>query len=447
HGLGYHERWFRRGYEAQWGVDAGSLEQLDKYRAMELAYGHAGFLGANLVHHVPSVVREHNLMHAVQRLYGTARPVEIRYEVAGQFLTASAALVAGDTRRQRIRYDSGLTLWVNWCPEPWKVDPKSAFRLKKAAWQGAAERGGVIELPQWGFLALGPDTEVSTALHGEHIADFAACPEYVFADARTLVDQPWVHSRKDIEPRLRTFEHLGGNRIRLTYEWRVNDTLDTDYHCFVHFVNPAHPGGEQIVFQQDHALPKPTSQWRKGEVIVDGPYELQVPADYPSYNLAIGLYKGERVRLKGLEDSPTRILLSRLKLEKNGSDVTRVTAEPATVGLLAHAPGPQADFAARQNAPGTWIDFGPVATDGSVKIQREKDQLVLFPYPREKKFRISLDLRALVADPAADLSHVQVRALAAGTQQDPGPESFQVEAGKLILEAGRPKVGRFVVKW
>jgi hypothetical protein len=452
HGLGYYERWFRRGYEAQWGLDAGSLEQFDKYRAMELAYGHAGFIGANLVHHVPSVVREHNLMHPVQRLYGTARPVEIRYEVEGRFVTASAALVAGDTSRQRIRYDSGLTLWVNWRPQPWKVDAKPALQsLKKGSWPAAAGHAGTgsstIELPQWGFLALGPDTEVSTTLHSGRVADYAACLEYLFVDTRTWVDQPWVRPRKNIEPRLRAFEHLGGGRIRLTYEWRVNDSLDTDYHCFVHFINAADPGGEQIVFQQDHALPKPTSQWQKGEVIVDGPYELEVPAKYDSYNVTIGLFKAERVRLQGLEDNPSRILISQLKLQRNGTDVKVVTAEPATANLLTHAPVAEADFAAHHNPPSTWIDFGPVATDGSVKINRQKDCLVLFPYPREKRFRVSLNLAALTAGATPDASRLQVRALAAGTQEDLGPEPFQVKAGSLTLEVGRPKAGRFLVKW
>ena len=45
HGMGYYERWFRRGYDIRWGHDAGSMEQIDKYRAQELAYGHAGFVG------------------------------------------------------------------------------------------------------------------------------------------------------------------------------------------------------------------------------------------------------------------------------------------------------------------------------------------------------------------------------------------------------------------
>ena len=46
----------------------------------------------------------------------------------------------------------------------------------------------------------------------------------------------------------------------------------------------------------------------------------------------------------------------------------------------------QADFAAHLNRPGTWIDFGPVATDGAVKINRAKDRLVLFPYPATSRF-------------------------------------------------------------
>ena len=140
HGMGYYERWFRRGYDHRWGDDTGSMEQIDKYRAQELAYGHAGFVGAAQVDNLPWVIREHHLMHPVQRLYGTAQPVEIRYEVDGQFVTASAALVAGDTSRQRIRYDSGLRLWVNWRDEPWQVEGPRAAAMGLPG-PGAGNRG------------------------------------------------------------------------------------------------------------------------------------------------------------------------------------------------------------------------------------------------------------------------------------------------------------------
>lgn len=425
HGMGYYERWYRRGYNLRWGRDAGSMEQIDKYRAQELAYGHAGFIGAAQTDNLQWVAREHHLMHPVQRLYGTAKPVQISYEVAGQMVTASAALVVGDTSRQRIRYDSGLSLWVNWRDEPWQVEGRV--------------------LPQWGFLAIGPDTEVSTSLRDGKLADYAACPEYVFADARTYFQANYRRSPKDIEPRLASFKYLGGNRIQVTYEWIVNDTLDADYHCFVHGIHADNGKPDGIEFQQDHGLPKPTSQWREGMRIVDGPYDIQVPAKFDTYELAIGLYKSHRVPLKGIEESDGRIVIARLNLQRQGDKITGITAEKATRPAQPKAEG-EADFAAHLNAPGTWIDFPTLSTDGAVKINREEDRLVLFPYPRDKRFRVSLNLKALA--PSAEPSRVQVRALAAGTCQDLGPVEIQRDGDRLVLTLGStPGVGRYELTW
>ncbi len=424
HGMGYYERWFRRGYDHRWGHDTGSMEQIDKYRAQELSYGHAGFIGAAQVDNLPWVIREHHLMHPVQRLYGTARPAEIRYEIDGQLVTASAALVVGDTSRQRVCYESGLRLWVNWRAEPWQVEGRV--------------------LPQWGFLALGPETEVSTTLRDGKWADYAECPEYVFADARTYFPMPYRKSRKDIQPRLRECKYVGGNRVRVTYEWVVNETLDQDYHCFVHGVRAESDNREGIDFQQDHSLPKATGQWRKGETIVDGPYELSVPAEHDAYDLVMGLYRGERVKLKGVQSGGDRILVARLKLKRQGGKITGITAEKVTAENQPKTDA-EADFTAHLNPAGAWIDFDKVATDGSVKIERERERLVVFPYPREKRFRVSLDLKALA--PSADPRHVQVVALAAGTQEPLGEADFAWENGRLALTVGTPGAGRYVVSW
>ncbi len=317
-----------------------------------------------------------------------------------------------------------MRLWINWRAEPWQVEGRT--------------------LPQWGFLALGPDTQVSTSVRDGRWSDYANCPEYVFADARTYIPMPYLHAAKDIEPRLRSFKYLGGDRVEVSYEWIVNDTLETDYHCFVHGVSKNGDDGEGIVFQQDHALPKPTRQWRKGETIVDGPYEIRVPAQENAYNLAIGLHKGQRVLLKGVEEPDTRVLIAHLALKRQGDKITDITADKIT---LASQPKDQnkADFTTRLNPPGTWIDFGAVATDGSVKINRGPNQLVLFPYPRDKAFRVSLDVKALT--PAADLSAVKVRALSAGTCQDLGPGEFRLDGGRLVLTVGKPGAGRYVIAW
>jgi hypothetical protein len=281
HGMGYMERWYRRGYESKYGQDVGSIAQLDKYRAMEIAYGHAGFVGDRHVHTVQAVAREHHLMHPIQRLYGTAKPIAIEYEIAGEFVTASIAVAIGDTSRQRIRYDGGLTVWVNWRTEPWQVEDRL--------------------LPQWGFLARGPETEVCTSLYNGKIGDFARCPEYIFADARTWFDLPYL---------------------------KANPSIDYSEHT---------------------------------------------------------------------------------------------------------------------NPTDTCIDFGPVATNGSIKINCHKNRLVVFPYPRDKKFGVSLDLKAIAAD--ADLSHVRIRALAAGDQRDLGPVEFKQENKRLVFEVGTAKAGRYEVSW
>ena len=429
HGMGYYERWYRRGYDTQWGVDAGSIKSLDQYRAQELAYGHAGFLGAALVHDVRTVVREHHLMHPVQRLYGTSAPAEIRYEVEGRLVTAGAALIAGDTRRQRIRYDNGLTLWVNWRAEPWRMEPDPANKRS-------------FELPQWGWLALGPDTRAGTTLEAGRVADYAECPEYLFADARTQVPLPYAHAAKDIEPRLRDFQDLGDNRVQVTYEWVVNESLDQDYHCFVHGTNPGEERGDHIVFQQDHPLPKPTRQWRKGEVIVDGPHIFQVSGQHDQYDLVIGLFKGARLRLKGAQAGGNRVCIAKLKLDKQAGKTRIVAEKPNPAQFPVETP---ADFAAHLNPAGTWIDFGKIATDGSVKINREPGRLVLFPYPRKQSFRVSLDLVALA--PAADPLKVRVRKLAPLTLQDLGSAEFKVEGDRLVLQCNAPETGRYVVTW
>jgi len=133
-----------------------------------------------------------------------------------------------------------------------------------------------------------------------------------------------------------------------------------------------------------------------------------------------------------------------LKLQKQDGKITNITAEKVTTDNQPKTDA-EVDFTARLNAPGTWIDFGKVATDGSVKIQREPDRLTVFPYPRDKRFRVSLDLQALAR--TADPQHVQVQALAAGTQQPLGPGDFAWENGRLVLTAGTPGAGRYAVTW
>jgi hypothetical protein len=125
--------------------------------------------------------------------------------------------------------------------------------------------------------------------------------------------------------------------------------------------------------------------------------------------------------------------------------VVDVACEPVTAASAGDRIVAAADFDAHRNPPGTWIDFGTVATDGAVKVDREAERLVVFPYPRERPFRVELDIAKLA--PGVDSSRLRVRAVAAGTQEDLGPVQFIVEKGRLRLTLGARGAGRYVITW
>ncbi|MBX7256435.1 MAG: hypothetical protein K1Y02_08740 [Candidatus Hydrogenedentes bacterium] len=426
HGMGYYERWFRRGYDHQWGHDTGTPEQVDKYRAQEIAYGHAGFIGAAQTDNVQWVAKEHHMMYPIQRLANTAKPKSILYEVDGRMVPIGVALVADRRLRQHIEYDSGLRVWVNWGEEPWTVEGRV--------------------LPQWGVLALGDGTQVETVLKEGVFADHVACPEYVYVDARTSFNMPYVNREKKIEPRLKTFEWLGGNKVRLSYEWVVNDSLDTDYLCFVHFTTPLISTADSIAFQQDHALPKPSSQWKAGDTIDDGPYEITIPdAPITEYNVTIGLHQeGRRVPLKGVSTSGNRILIGKLLVQRDGNTVTGVRLGDTTADTAA-ANKEKADFTAHLNPEGTWVDFGNVATDGSVKVEKRANELMVLPYPRDKSFTVELDVASLLGEKSLSPSVLRVTALARGSQEVIGDVPFDVRDSRIVFTVGLRNAGRYRV--
>lgn len=425
HGMGYYERWFRRGYSHQWGHDTGTVEQIDTYRAQEIAYGHAGFIGNAQTDNVQWVAKEHHMMHPIQRLYGAANPVEIAYALDDGFYPASIALVMDRTDRQRIRYDSGLTVWVNWAAEDWMVEGHT--------------------LPQWGVLAVGPDTKVATYRTGGHFADYAECPEFVFADARTSFTMPYRARVKDVEPRLKSFEHLGAGRVRVAYEWVVREDLDQDYTCFVHFAGDTHEHSERIAFQQDHALPKPTREWRRGDVITDGPYEIAIPEGTDeTFTVLIGLFNGGRAPLKGTDDGSRRYVIGALTVQRDNGAISGVTLGDLEQERTRYTAG-RADFEAHMNPAGTWIDFGKLATDGSVKINKEMNRLTVFPYPRDREFGIELNLAALGSGTAVE--NVRVTALKAGSQEAMGPVGFEQKGNRVKFQAGLNGCGRYRVEW
>jgi hypothetical protein len=364
HGMGYHERWLREGYNANWGGRIPPQDRMDKYRSMEIAYGHAGFI-ANQILTLPTyAVKEAHLVGPVQSRYGAARAVAIEYEVGGRMVDVSDAFAAAVLDRVHVRYDSGLEVWVNHRAADWQV--------------------GDHVIPQHCFAARALGFLAYSGRRGGLFCDYAETPQTIYADARSAMVTP----SKDITPRVASFESLGGRRLRVTYEWRVNEALAGDYRVFVHFTDAGPDEG--IVFQQDHDPPTATSRWQPGPVVTDGPYEITVPESAGEHlTWTIGLYAATRVSLRGKHDRSGRVVLGEITVAPDGSVKFSPAAEDA-------ANCEAVEHEHRMNPARKRVDFGKVATDGAVFIQRAGDEaLRIIPIPREQAVAVTLRLGEL----------------------------------------------------
>ena len=425
HGMGYYTRWLRTGRQTKWGTEAPTPAQLDKYRATTLAYGHAGFVGSQCVY-VPHLAwREHNLVAPVQALYGAAKATEILYDADGQLVTSSAAAPSGTLDRVRVAYDSGLVLHVNLREGDWPVD------------------GHVV--PQFGFLAKGPGLLAWTARKQGVIADYAEDARTLFADARTHVYRPWAHQLKQIEPRLAKLRDLGDGAFEITYAWNVGQALDRDYTAFVHFVDPDAEESEGIRFQNDHQPKTPTSAWRPGQAVVDGPHRVEVPRGQglKVYDIVIGLYKpgASRLALRGTDAGGQRILIGRLAVERREGRVVAVKTLPVA-DRRAEQLARRRLFDQRMNTGGKLIDFGKVRTDGSFKVYKRKASLTLLPYPRDKAFAVQLDIPQLL--PGRRAAQAALAAFDADAKPLKAPRTT-ADGSWLAFRAGTPGAARYEI--
>ena len=84
-----------------------------------------------------------------------------------------------------------------------------------------------------------------------------------------------------------------GDPFALTLKFRNAGTKPArgDYMLFVHFEAPR-KDCRTIVIHADHAPADPTSLWRPGQIVLDGPRVLTAPADQPEqeYFIHVGVY-------------------------------------------------------------------------------------------------------------------------------------------------------------
>ena len=79
--------------------------------------------------------------------------------------------------------------------------------------------------------------------------------------------------------------------VSFTFVNRGSAVPDRNFRVFLHFEHPT-ASCSDIVFAQDHEPSHPTSTWRPGERVIDGPLIVQVPADRKEadYHVHVGLF-------------------------------------------------------------------------------------------------------------------------------------------------------------
>jgi hypothetical protein len=172
--------------------------------------------------------------------------------------------------------------------------------------------------------------------------------------------------------------------------------------------------------------------------VVDGPHVVEFPAAYNDYEIVIGLYSRKgRLHMKGTNREGLRYLIG----------VVDIAGDQGKLGDLAAAQAKyetkvaRADFRRNLNQPGTWVDFGTLATDGSLKVNRGQDQLTAFPYPRNRRFTVELDPKVLGLAGAA----TKVQALKAGSDEVLADVPFERQGKRIRFTVGLEGAGRYLV--
>jgi len=168
HGVGYYERWNRFGYEPKdWMLQTPWPEEMDEYRAMEIAFGAAANVGHQANHVVELVAKEYYLVRPLVSRQADSQVTEIAYHDGQAWLTPSQAILCEQdaVRRVRIAYDNGLVVHVNRSGEAWRIDSETAV--------------GPL-----GFFAQGPGVLAYTNNHKGYWCDYYGDGELFYLDSR-----------------------------------------------------------------------------------------------------------------------------------------------------------------------------------------------------------------------------------------------------------------------
>lgn len=172
-GMGYRSRYFDSSYPLP------SAAEMDRYRAMSIAFAHTGFIGdegyfsQDMLDNLAG--KEYYLMQALQAQYldTSASVNSIEYWNGTAYRTLDQALKEGydfTKAKLHIVYDNGLSIYLNFDNVNWTVSVNSvSYTLNANGW--------VASNPGQSFLAY-------SALKSGNRVDYVDAPSYTMVDGR-----------------------------------------------------------------------------------------------------------------------------------------------------------------------------------------------------------------------------------------------------------------------
>jgi hypothetical protein len=331
-GVGYSTRYQGGKSRAKHGINS------DDYISMEFLSGHNPFVDAGSWGY--NAVRKYWLEHDF------ARSIAARSIVKHEFLDNSIS-------KQRVTWDNGAIVTVNRSANDWTVEGRT--------------------LPQYGYIARFPDGEAALLKdENGNLKEYATYKNTAFYNARNA----GMASAKNTvlaEPSVTNFVDHGNGKFSYDLNWDVQKAPAYDFTTFIHFMDSK--DDSSILFQDDH-VETPTSQWKAGKFSISRTVTVPKKVTQNEFVLVSGLYTNEhgRQQLRGTPYKGLAINMGVIKAtRKPDGSVDKLTIEP---------PPPSSDVAITTDNPQeTFIDFGPVKTNGTFKVVKENDGFTIIVPP------------------------------------------------------------------
>ncbi|MDD4102403.1 MAG: hypothetical protein PHU80_07195 [Kiritimatiellae bacterium] len=274
-------------------------------------------------------------------------------------------------KQQHTAFSGGGKVWAN--------------RGSNMVWQVAAGK----LLPEYGSYVTTPQAEAGVVLIDGQRVGFAKASGIFFADARPRISN---FIRAKVSSATAAGAYKGKGAFDLTFNWQVQAPAPEGYVPFIHVCNEAteNKGREGIVFQPSMSM---DTSLLKSVGAFTSRASFTMPQNLPAgeYQVRYGMYipkTGARMRINGLTDGGMRVMGGRIILEKQG--------EHFTGGSFAlETDATEDDRRYGVNVDGRVIDFGPLATDGALRlIHKVRRQWQIIPLPDSSPFNTEIKLEA-----------------------------------------------------